>query len=102
MHMSKFADVLKQVMKEKRISISETSRKTGIPQSTLSEWSNGRTPKLDYSVIKLAQFLGVSVEYLVTGKDIEEEIFTDIVNSGVEQFTQIHKGTYRITIEKKK
>jgi len=99
--MSTFAANLNKILKEQGITKKALSEATGIPQSTISEWCNGREPTLSEPVLKLAQYLGTTLEYLVTGKDIEEELLKDIVNSGVEQFTQIHKGIYRITIEKK-
>lgn len=37
---------------------------TGIPQSTLSDWKNGKyTPKID-KLIKIAKYLGTTVEEL--------------------------------------
>lgn len=48
-------------------------RITGIPKSTFSEWKNGRSfPKLP-KLEKIADALGVSLEYLRTGKDTEKE-----------------------------
>ena len=42
---------------------------TGIPKSTFSDWKNGRsTPKQD-KLQKIADYFGVSLEYLMTGKE---------------------------------
>lgn len=41
------------------------SKETGIPQSTLSDWKNGRyTPKAD-KMLKIAEYFDVPLEYLV-------------------------------------
>lgn len=51
-------------------------RGTGITQSTFSEWKKGTyTPKEDKRR-KIAEFLGVSLEYLDTGIDSEKESTT--------------------------
>ena len=40
---------------------------TGIPRSTFTDWKNGRSqPKKD-KLQKIADFFGVSIEYLMTG-----------------------------------
>lgn len=98
--MSKFADVLKKLIDKKSITISELSKETGIPQSTLSEWSNGREPLFSDNLIKLANYFNVTLEYLLTSKNKEEELISNIITSNVQQFTQIHQGVYRITVEK--
>ena len=94
--MSKFSDNLNKVLREKGITKKELSEATGIPQSTISEWCNGRGPTLSEPVIKLAQYLCVTIEFLVTGKNIEEQLLEGIIND--DSFTQIHRGIYRITI----
>lgn len=47
----------------------KVSKETGISQSTLSDWKKGKiTPKSD-TMKKLADYLGVSVDYLMTGEE---------------------------------
>ena len=49
------------------------SRKIGVSHTTMSSWINrDRLPKADLAV-QIAQALGVSVEYLVTGIDTDED-----------------------------
>lgn len=48
------------------------SKATGIAPATMSDWKNGRTePKID-KLQKIADYFNVSIEYLMTGKDIEK------------------------------
>ena len=48
------------------------SHATGIATATLTEWKKGTyTPKPD-KLQKIADFFGVSLEYLMTGKDTEK------------------------------
>lgn len=47
----------------------KVSKETGISTATLSDWKNGRsTPKQD-KLKKIADYFGVSLDYLMTGKE---------------------------------
>lgn len=52
----------------------KVSKETGISQSTLSDWKKGKiTPKSD-TMKKIADYFGVSVDYLMTGTEREETV----------------------------
>lgn len=60
-------DVYEKLRNDKGLSNAEVSRATGVSTATLSQWKTGRyTPKMD-KLEKIASFLSVPVEYLVTG-----------------------------------
>ena len=65
-----FKENLKSELNYKDMLVKELSAKTGISRHTLNNYLNIRnhTPTLDIAV-KIAQALGVSVEYLATGKE---------------------------------
>ena len=55
----------------------DVSKATGIPASTFSDWKKGRSvPKQD-KLQKIADFFRVSVDYLMTGKEPEEDFSDD-------------------------
>jgi transcriptional regulator with XRE-family HTH domain len=96
-----FAETLKRLMRDREVSAKLLSKATGIPQSSISEYLNGsRSATLGEPILKLAKFFGVSLEYLITGKHPEEEIVNGLVEDLEEGFTTIHRGVYRINIEK--
>lgn len=66
----KFADLLEKSNKTSY----QVSKETGIAQSVLSDWKNGRSkPKFDKLLI-LAKYFGVPVEYFAEGEtNIEKE-----------------------------
>ena len=65
--------VFEDLMKRNGYSFSEVGRATGIAPSTFTDWRAGRyTPKHD-KLQKIADFFGVSIEYLTTGKDTEKQ-----------------------------
>lgn len=45
---------------------------TGIGKSTFSDWKSGRSIPKQEKLQKIADFFGVSVEYLMTGKEKED------------------------------
>lgn len=50
---------------ERNLSDYAVAKHTGIPQSTFTDWKSGRsTPKIE-KLIKIADFLGVSIDTLV-------------------------------------
>jgi len=95
-----FAKTLKKLMQARGVSAAVVCSATSIPKSSLSEWLAGRQPKLDESIVKLARFFGVSVEYLITGLHPEENIVRGLLEDLDEGFVSIHKGVYRINVEK--
>ena len=68
-----FAELNKQNKTQKQM-----SEFTGIPTSTISAWNkNGTNPSAD-SIYSIAQFLNISLEYLLTG----EEKGINVINTG--------------------
>lgn len=46
---------------------------TGITKSTFSDWKSGRSKPKDEKIQKIADFFGVTAEYLRTGKETEKK-----------------------------
>jgi len=65
-----FNENLKGELKYKGMPVKELAHATGIPKQTIDNYllSNGSMPPADKAVA-IAQALGVTVEYLVTGKE---------------------------------
>lgn len=60
-----------EIRDAKGLKDADVSRGTGITKSTFSEWKSGRSqPKTD-KLQKIADFLEISLEYLMTGKEKE-------------------------------
>lgn len=58
----------KALKEKKHVTDYRVSKDTGIPRSTLSEWSAGKyTPKAD-TLLKIAKYFGVTIEYLLEDK----------------------------------
>lgn len=95
-----FAKNLKKIIDERNLTPKMISDATGIPRSNIGDWLAGTEPRLNDSIIKLAKYLGCSIDYLMTGKSLEEEVLNDFSNSLEDGFAEIHSGVYRLRIEK--
>ena len=62
-------EIFEQLCKEKGVTAYKVCKVTGITTATISNWKAGRyTPKQE-KMQKIADFFGVSLEYLTTGKE---------------------------------
>ena len=61
--------IFDRLLKRDNVTAYRVSKETGIAQATLIDWKNGRsTPKFD-KLKKIADYFGVTVEYLMGGTD---------------------------------
>lgn len=85
----KLGTILRHEMKTHGLTLKALEEMTGVPASTLSEWCQNRSPRNIVQVRKIADFLGVSIHYLLFGKaDTHEhptvsQLLKDDVFSGV-------------------
>ena len=64
-------EIYQILLDEKGLKNADVARATGISNMTLSDWKRGKSvPKSD-KMRKIAEYLNVSVDYLMTGKDVE-------------------------------
>ena len=75
--MSIFWDQALSLMEEQKFRQADVARALGVSRTTVFNWiSRDTLPQVD-NALKIADFLGVSVRYLVTGLD-EEQLPADI------------------------
>lgn len=68
----KLYELFEKLLREHKTTIYRVSKDTGIPQTTLYEWKAGKsTPKVD-KLLKIAQYFGVSLEYLLEGGEKDQ------------------------------
>ena len=62
-------DRFRLLIEERKITIYRVAKDTKIPNATLYDWKANKTvPKVD-KLQKIADYLGVSLNYLLTGKE---------------------------------
>ena len=64
-------EIFERLCKEKGVTAYRVCKETGLTTATISNWKAGRyTPKQE-KMQKIADYFGVSVDYLMTGKEKE-------------------------------
>ncbi len=91
----KIGKVLKNIMDKERHTLSSISKACGVPKSTISEWLNNRAPNPTQAV-KVANHLGISLHFLLFGKDDAQEPIQKILKE------DFFKGTFEISIKRVK
>lgn len=71
--MSEISSRIDNALTQKQITRAELSRQTGIPVTTIKSWISGAIPNAE-AAYKVAQYLGVTVEWLVTGTASEQPV----------------------------
>lgn len=61
--------ILRNLMKEKRLTFRSLSKLSGCSESSLKDWSNGISPRDLDAVKRVADTLGVTFEYLIFGAE---------------------------------
>lgn len=61
-------EIFQKLLNEKGVKTSDVARATGISNMTFSDWKRGKcVPKID-KLQKIADYFGVTVEYIMTGQ----------------------------------
>lgn len=79
-------EIYQKILDEKKLKNSDVARGAKVSNMTLSDWKRGNTiPKTD-TMKKIADFLGVTVDYLMKGEDS-----TDYSESQAQLMNEIRK-----------
>lgn len=66
-----FSERLEKIINEKNISKYKIAKELGISQSTIANWTTGKANPTVEKLAELIQLIGVSADYLLTGKEGE-------------------------------
>lgn len=78
-------EIFAELLKKKGIKTSDVAAATGISNMTFSDWKKGKsTPKVD-KLQKIADFFGVTLEYLTTGKETKPQYYLDDETAAIAQ-----------------
>lgn len=61
-------DVFEQLLQKYGVSSYKVAKDTGVTQTALSNWKSGRSTPSTKTLQKIADYFGVTVDYLMTGK----------------------------------
>lgn len=83
-------EIFEQLLKEHGITAYRVAKETGVTTSTLTSWKQGKyTPKPE-KMQKIADYFGVSLAYLMTGKDESEKKDTTITPKDEREIGRAH------------
>lgn len=91
-----FTRILNQLMAEKGIKVREAARIADVGASTISSWRAGAHPMNLLGVRRLAEALGVSFSFLLTGEPDRAETTGTVANLFEER--ELFAGYARVTI----
>lgn len=78
-------DVYCKLRDQRNLKDADVVRNTGITKSTFSDWKNGRSCPKNDKLQKIADFFGVSIEYLMTGEESKAVSLTDKDNRDIKK-----------------
>lgn len=62
-------EVFEQLLQKHGISAYKVAKEAGVTQTALSNWKSGRNTPSTTTLQKIADYFGVSIDYLMTGKE---------------------------------
>ena len=96
-----FSEVLKELIKEKGITQTALAKELGLKPNVISMYCSGSSNPEFKTLIKIAEFFDVSLDYLVTGERVENQTVREelgLSESAVENLKEIapqnHEGKY--------
>lgn len=66
-------EIFEQLLQRNGISAYRVAKEAGVTQTALSNWKNGRNTPSAPTLQKIADYFGVSIDYLMTGRETEEK-----------------------------
>ena len=64
-------EVFKQLLQKYNVTSYKVSKDTGVTQTALSNWKSGRSTPTTKTLQKIADYFGVTIDYLMTGEEKE-------------------------------
>lgn len=65
-------EVFEQLLQKYNVTSYKVSKETGITQTALSNWKSGRSTPTTKTLQKIADYFGVTIDYLMTGEEKED------------------------------
>ena len=93
----KLAETLRKLIETRGITTRELSLRTKVPQSSISAICAGRSSHKHENLLVLANFFGVSLEYLIFGEDQRPSLEKVLEGALTES---VYSGWLRVKIER--
>ena len=94
-----FAQILCALMKENNCTIAKAAKISGVSPSSVSDWQQGASPENYLAVQKLAEYFGVSLSFMLTGKE-EKNHTNPTITQVFDEGEFLFDGFAKITIQR--
>lgn len=81
-----------KLKEEKGVKDADVARETDITKSTFTDWKNGRSVPGSEKMKKIAEYFGVTVDYILTGEKPEIPIFEPEHLELIELYSKLKEG----------
>lgn len=81
-----------KLKEEKGVKDADVARETDITKSTFTDWKNGRSVPGSEKMKKIAEYFGVTVDYILTGEKPEIPIFEPEHLELIELYSNLKEG----------
>ena len=89
-------EIFEKLCSEKGVTPYRVCKETWITTATISNWKAGRyTPKQD-KLQKIAEFLGVTIEYLMNGENPETQMLSNVFPIELKRFPMLGYNNHKI------
>lgn len=86
-------EIFERLLEEHGVTAYKVCKATGLTTATISNWKAGRyTPKQD-KLQKIADYFGVSIEYIMTGKESPKEEASSLTKRDEKEINDILSNT---------
>jgi len=95
-----FSKNLTSLLEEKNIGVREAGKIAGVGASTIMSWKSGATPENYLAVKRLAEGLGTTLSFLLTGEDDSRANLTPSITEVFEDGGPLFDGYAKIQIQR--
>lgn len=86
-------EIFERLLEEHGVTAYKVCKATGLTTATISNWKAGRyTPKQD-KLQKIADYFGVSIEYIMTGKESQKKEASSLTKRDEKEINDILSNT---------
>lgn len=94
-----FSKILRALMAEGHTTIAQAAKAAGVSASTIADWREGANPENYLAVQKLAEHFGVSLSFILTGKE-EKTQTAPTITQVFDESDYLFDGYAKITIQR--
>lgn len=81
-------EVFEQLLQKRGITPYKVAKEAGVTQTALSNWKSGKSTPTTKTLQKVADYFGVTIDFLMTGKEADENALTSRDERDIEKILE--------------